>query len=172
VLTSGITAAVTWSVSRNSSRVELAKVEAENQRLLHEHREEERQNRQRTYHEFLNNLTLLFQILGTETPLEKRYEICSNYHHLFSGVILFGSPSVREAARHLNGVYQEIWPALEKEIEADPEKPYPQCWRDATADLPKEFSRRFTKLSALMHKDVTQNIANEDAFAGGLPEPA
>lgn len=161
VLTSAVTAGVTWGVSKNSSSIERAKLEAENHRLQRANREDERRNRQSTYHQFIDVLILLFQILGTETSLERRKEICSSYNHLFAGVILFSPPSVREGALAINTTYRSIWPALAAERENNPQKAYPEQWRDATAGLGTEFSERFSELVTLMHADVTHGIAND-----------
>lgn len=161
VLTSAITASVTWRVSKNSSSVELEKVAAENERLQQGNREEERRNRQSTYHQFLDVLTQLFQSLGAETEYDKVESICNNYVHLLSGVLLFGPPTVRDGAHAVNEVYAKIWPALTVETEKNPEKPYSERWRDATAVLEEEFNDAVYELTGLMHADVTRGIADE-----------
>jgi hypothetical protein len=161
VLTSAITALVTWRVSKNSSSVELATVGAENDRLQQSNREEERRNRQSTYHEFLDVLTQLFQSLGVETEYAAVGGVCDNYTHLLAGVLLFGPPSVRDGAHAVNEVYAKIWPALSVVEERDPEKPYPERWRDATAALEDEFNNAVSELISLMHADVTRGIADE-----------
>lgn len=158
VLTSAVTAFVAWRVSKNSSKVELRKITAENERLQHGPREEERRNRQSTYHKFLDVLNLIFQILGTETEKDERHEICSEYNHLLSGVVLFGPPTVRDGAYALNRVYRSIWPALREEEDQHPGKAPEECWRDATAGLKTEFGDAGAKLINLMHADVTRGI--------------
>ena len=87
VLTSAITAAVTWRVSRNSSGVELRKVEAESERLREEHREAARRTRQNTYCDFIaaynefDNLSLLVTpdeediMAATRSLIQQRAEI-------------------------------------------------------------------------------------------------
>jgi hypothetical protein len=159
VTSTGITGLVTWRVSKNSSSVELVKVAAENHRLRYDDREEERRNRQSTYHQFLDVLTLLFQILGSETDTVRRREIGDRYNHLFSGVILFGPPKVRKGAIDLHAVYQKIWKELDREESENPDKTDPERWRDATAGLKNQFSTRFRDMVDLMHEDVTQGIA-------------
>lgn len=163
VLTSGVTAAVTWAVSKNSSSVELAKVTAENERLLQANREDERRNRQSTYHQFIDILNLFFQALGTETPEEDIDKVVKEYNHLISGVLLFGPPSVRSAAYDLNDVFAKIWPALAEEQEAEPENPYEACWQKVTAPIRTEFGGCGTRLVELMHADVTRGIAEDPA---------
>jgi len=163
-LTSGITGLVTWIVSQNSASVELAKVAAESERLQGGNREEERRNRQSTYHQFVDTLNLVYQMLGEETQAEKRDSICVDYNHLLSGVVLFGPPSVREAAHSVNEIYMEIWSALEQEKRDHPDKPSGERWRDATADLKEEFADTCSILLGRMHADVTRGIAQD-------PEP-
>jgi hypothetical protein len=87
VLTSAITAAVTWRVSRHGSDIELRKVEAENDRLRQEHKESARQSRQTTYRDFIaaynqfDNLSLLVDpseeeiMSATRFLIQKRAEI-------------------------------------------------------------------------------------------------
>jgi len=161
VLTSAISALVTWKVSQNSSSVELAKVGAENERLQRSNREEERRNRQATYHQFLDTCTLLYQLLGVRVGVERREEVCNPYNHLLTGVTLFGPPSVRKGAHAVNGVYSRIWVCLEKEKAEHPDKPYVEQWRDATADLSEEFRKKVAELTNLMHADVTRGIASD-----------
>ena len=161
-MTSAVTAFVTWRVSKNSSSVELAKVNAENERLSQKNQEDERRNRQSTYHQFIDAFSSVFQSLGTETPKDERYESCNNFNHLLSGVLIFGPPSVREGAYDLNEVYNKIWPALAKQESDNPEKPPLECWRDATAPLKDDFSLRGSELIPLMHADVTRGIVAED----------
>ena len=158
-MTSGITGLVTWKVSQRSASVELAKVEAENERLQYGSREEERRNRQSTYHEFLDAATAVYQFLGFPAADDVRGEACSNYGHLLSGVVLFGPPSVREGAYAINIIYQRIWPALETEEEENPEKEPAERWRDATAQFKDEFGNAISAVIHLMHADVTRGIA-------------
>jgi hypothetical protein len=161
VLTAAVTGCVAWTASRNASRVELAKVQADNERLKDSHREDERRNRQSTYHQFIDVSTDLLQILGRTKPQEMRIEICNRYNHLLSGVLVFSPPSVRAGATELNAVYSKIWPALEEKVENEPDKSAEELWRDATLDLKSEFSTRGNELIELMHKDVTRGIAED-----------
>jgi hypothetical protein len=161
LLTSTFTGLITWAVSKNSSSVELAKVAAENERLLQANREDERRNRQSTYHQFIDVLNLLFQSLGAEVSEKEMEKVLTDYNHLISGVLLFGPPSVRNAAYDLNDVYAKIWPALAKQQESEPEKSSAVRWRDATASIKTEFGGCGTKLVQLMHADVTRGIAED-----------
>jgi hypothetical protein len=158
ILTSGITGLVTWKVSKNSAAVELAKVAAENERLQNGNREEERRNRQSTYHQFIDAATAVVQIFGVSIPVEERVRICDEYNHLLSGVLLFSPPSVREKAVALHDIYAGIWPALHKRREANPQMSEEDLWRDTPSDLTSDFQARGATLIELMHQDVTRGI--------------
>ena len=160
-MTSAITGAVSWAAARHSSSVELAKVKAENQRLMESNREEERRNRQTTYHQFMDEVNRLHQTLGKESPKDRRDEICRQYNHLLSGMMVFSPPAVREGAYRLNEVYLRIWPALAEEAEKHPDKPEDLRWREATATLVDDFTDRGVDLVELMHKDVTRGITSD-----------
>jgi hypothetical protein len=164
-LTSGITAAVTYAVSRNSSTVELAKVRAENDRLQQSNREEERRNRQATYHQFIEAATKVAQILGFPTPTEVRAERCNEYNRLISGVLVFSPPAVRQGAIALNEVYEDFWPAFEEQENKYPEKKSEDWWRDATSGRLEEFQEKGSTLIELMHQDVTRGITSDDSTA-------
>jgi len=158
VLTSAITAAVTWAVSQNSSAVELAKVAAENERLQQENQEEERRNRQSTYHQFIDSFNEIFATLGIPFEQEPLNEKFKTFNHLVSGVLIFGSPDVRTATYRLTDVYGRLFSAMREEIEKNPEKSFEDCWCDATAPLKEEFSAVGSKIVPLMHADVTRGI--------------
>ena len=91
VLNSIVTGCTTWTASRHVARVELAKVNAENRRLKEVNREEERRNRQTTYHQFIDVINLVYQRLGAEISEQEQEEVCGEYNHLLSGVLIFGS---------------------------------------------------------------------------------
>lgn len=161
VLTSGVTALVTWQVSRNSSTVELAKIEAENARLRAGHREEERRNRQTVYHQFIDVINLVYHMLGVSTSREHREKPIADFNHLASGVMIFGPPEVRDGAIEVSNVYNEIWPALNLERMDHPEKPEENQWRDATLPLVAPFFEASGRLMHLMHGDVTRGIVDD-----------
>ena len=165
-MTSGITGLVTWKVSQKSASVELAKVAAENERLQYGSREEERRNRQSTYHQFLDAATTVYQFLGFPVASERRSEACKTYAHLLSGVVLFGPQSVRTGAYAINHVYQKIWPALAHEEKENPGKPASDCWGDATAEFKDDFGEAISAVVHLMHADVTSGIARDPNQSG------
>lgn len=161
VLSTGITGLVTWKVSKSSASVELAKVEAENQRLQQNNREEERRNRQSTYHQHLIALHEIYVLLGFAAPAKRINKARSNYRNLHAGVVLFAPPSVRKAAYDIGPVYNEIDPAVEKHQQENPGKSDSECWRDATASIKARFGEKIVKLTEQMHADVTRGISED-----------
>jgi len=143
VMTSAITAAVTWVVSKNSASVELAKVEAENGRLL------------------IDVVVDFFQAVGVRRTEDEINALRARYKHLMSGVVLFGPRPVRDGAYALNRVANRVWPALANERAENPQKPFPEQWRDATADLESDLGDAIVELTDLMHADVTRGIADQ-----------
>lgn len=161
IASTSITGIVTWKVSKNSSSVELVKVAAENHRLRYGDREDERRNRQTTYHSFFDALTSIYQILGVPIKKPNKQEMFASYNHLVAGVMLFGPPLVREKAKAVNAVYNRIWPTFREEEREHPEKPEEECWATATAALKAEFNATVTEMVHCMHADVTRGIAEE-----------
>ncbi|HEX6456551.1 MAG TPA: hypothetical protein VF009_08540 [Solirubrobacterales bacterium] len=161
VLTSGVTAAVTWAVSSNSSSVELAKVAAENERLQGANREDERRNRQATYHQYLNAVIKTFQLMGFAASPKKIAKLRDEYRYLHAGVVLFAPRTVRDGAYEVSRVYSEVWPVLNEEREKNPAKSESKCWRDATARFQEEFGIEIAKLTNLMHADITRGVADD-----------
>jgi hypothetical protein len=161
VLTAGVTGFVTWQVSQNSAKVELAKVQAENSRLLAGHREDERRNRQATYHQYLDVANQFTQLLGREVGAADRAELVRDFNHLIAGVMLFGPGPVMAGAVEVGRVYNDVWTALEREESEYPEKSQEQQWRDASTPFIEEFGDKSGELLQLMHDDVTSGIADD-----------
>jgi hypothetical protein len=161
VLTSGVTAAVTWTVSKNSSRVEIAKISAENDRLQQANREEERRNRQSTYHQFIDILNQLFLLMGGPASEDEVLDVTETYNHLISGVVLFGPPSVRTGAFTMNDIFRELEPALKQQHEEHPERPFKERWVEVCQPRREKFAARGADLIQLMHADVTRGIAED-----------
>jgi hypothetical protein len=160
VAASAITASITWMVSRNSARVELGKVEAEMERLREGHREEERRNRQSTYHEFLDILTAIHQTLGVSTSQEEVDGSGLRYNHLLAGVLLFGSAEVRDSAYDVNTVFQEMWAEFATAYNAADSAAYPDTWAAITSSHEPAFSAAVSDLVHLMNADVTRGITH------------
>jgi hypothetical protein len=164
IATSGITGLVTWKVSRNSTSVELVKVAAENHRLRYGNQEDERRNRQSTYHQYLNALIKIFQLMGTGASKDEVARNRNEYMYLHAGVVLFAPPSVRNAAREVAEAYNEISPALDVQREEHLDKSESDRWRDATAGLKEALGEKIGGVTAAMHADVTRGIAEDPEY--------
>jgi hypothetical protein len=151
----------TIATSKSQHEVELARMQAENQRLQESNREEERRNRQSTYHQHLRAVIGIYQLMGLEISVEQVNESREDYTYLHAGVLLFAPSSVRTAASEVSRVYNEVWSAMERQRREDPGKPEPKCWRDATAVIKDEFGDKIVNLIDKMHADVTRGIAQD-----------
>jgi hypothetical protein len=161
IMTSGITGLVTWRVSRNAASVELVKVAAENHRLQYGNQEEERRNRQSTYHKHLDVVIEIYNLMGSEAPAERVDGLRDDYRFLHSGVLLFAPSSVRAAAYEVSDVYNEAWLSLAQQEKEHPGKSAPERWRDATAPIQYRFGQKISRLTTRMHADVTRGIADD-----------
>ena len=131
---------------------------AENDRLRQSNREDERRNRQSTYHNFIDVLNGIYQLLGMKIKEAEEDEVFTNYHHLAAGAMLFGPPSVRNRVGAVSGVYNRIWDELRDEQKNHPERSEDEHWAAATRDLRDEFKKCVNDLIQVMHEDVTQGI--------------
>jgi hypothetical protein len=98
-----ITALTAVETAKTQAGVELARVKAENTRLRAQHREDERRNRQGTYHRLLavwNRLDAFATGYPPESDDQFRAAV-DEASFLTSGVHMFGSPDVREAVRQV-----------------------------------------------------------------------
>ena len=141
--------------------VELAKVEAEMERLKQSNREEERRNRQSTYHQFIEAASTVYQHLGVSTSYSVILEIGTDYRRLMAGVALFAPKPVRNAALSINSTYQRIWPAIRAGEAEEPDAQVDELWRKATEPLKGEFGQGISDVIDLMHADVTRGIVSE-----------
>lgn len=109
-------ALTTYKVSRRNTEttvatadaqkaVELAKIGAENERLRQQHGEEERRNRQATYH---RTLTVLQRIYGLELDSADLSEVQAEWRECRSGVNIFGSRAVSTAIEEVQKVIIEF----------------------------------------------------------------
>jgi hypothetical protein len=90
--------------AKSQHEVELARIEAENERLRRQHDEEERRNRQATYH---RAVTALQRIYGLEGDDEYNEEIWSEWRQCRSGIQIFGSPKAFNAIDRMQEVLTE-----------------------------------------------------------------
>lgn len=103
------------ATAESQNTVELAKIEAENKRLRAGHAEEERRNRQGTYH---RTLTVLQNIYGADPGIEDFTELNPEWVHCLAGVQIFGSSEASSALeevrlvlerRPTDGVGMDAW---------------------------------------------------------------
>jgi hypothetical protein len=90
------------AVAVRASEVELAKISAENERLGEQHREDERRNRQGTYHELV---ALVNELLWADR--RRVNELMARWWFINGGIALFGPAAVVEKARPLSKVLAE-----------------------------------------------------------------
>lgn len=109
-------AVTTYRVSRRGSEtaiatagaqkeVELAKIEAENSRLREQHSEDERRNRQATYH---RALTVLQRVYGLEPDSPDLDEVQAEWRYCRSGVKIFGAPTVTQTVEEVQLVVRRF----------------------------------------------------------------
>lgn len=154
-------AETTVATATSQHEVELAKIEAENQRLRQTNQEEERRNRQSNYHQHLVILHELYVLMGFAASTERINDVRNDYRNLHAGVVLFAPSSVKAAAYELGRVYNEIEPALEEQRETHSSKTESECWRDATAGIKDRFGEEIVNLTTQMHADVTRGISED-----------
>lgn len=83
-----------WHAARQSKQVELARIDAESERLRREHGEVERQHRQGNYHQFLMVLNELDLLGGGYADLDQAgYEQwMPRFYSLITGLEIFAPP--------------------------------------------------------------------------------
>jgi len=96
--TSSVTGVVAWYGTRKAAESTNRQTEAELERLRTQHHEDERRNRQGTYHDFLTadeRLWILLQIEDAgDAEMEELTKLFPRWRHLANGVRLFGAPAV------------------------------------------------------------------------------
>jgi hypothetical protein len=109
--TASITGLLGYLVAKRNGEVTLRGVEAENERLREQHREDHFRHRQGSYHDFLNverALRFRFATSGKGRTAEEFIPLFGKLDDTYNGVILFGSPAVIEASEVLLDCYQEV----------------------------------------------------------------
>lgn len=154
ILTAAIAGLVTWSVSKSSSAVELAKTSAGTERLREENREKERRERKRSYQQFVNAFNDLYNALGVELTFEQAEKAYGPYLDRVPEVILFGAADVSTAASKVNDVYEKIWLARDRLMREFPRKSYAQIWREATEPIKVEMKSAGAELIPPIREDV------------------
>jgi hypothetical protein len=85
-----------------SYRAGLATAREETKRLREQHREEERRNRQGTYHQLV---ALVNEVMWSDR--KRIRELLNQWYFINAGIALFGAPAVVEKARPLSKVLAE-----------------------------------------------------------------
>jgi hypothetical protein len=120
----GVGGWIGYLTSKRGSSVELRRIEAENERLREQHREDHSRHRQAVYHDFLDTAHRFHQdMVGTEkmTRDEKR-EWLRVFEHRTNAVLLFGAQSASEAARGLYDAMGDLMAAKGYRGEEDERK--------------------------------------------------
>jgi hypothetical protein len=102
-------AGVQENAALTQAKVVLAKVDAENERLRQQYREDERRNRQGTYHRFLATLDR-FDLLATgfaQSDADFRV-VLAEYNYGIGAIRLFGAEEAAEPLRRLANVFAAI----------------------------------------------------------------
>jgi hypothetical protein len=90
------------------SEVDLAKIEAENERLREANRESERQNRQGTYHRMLAVLDRFDTIATGYAPSTDQLEdALREFFFLSGGIQLFGTAAVKAALEPVSELFED-----------------------------------------------------------------
>ena len=159
---------VTYLVSKGQRRVELAKVNAEYDRLRQEHREAERSNRQGTYHRTLAVLDRLDMFAtGYNPESETEYMVAlEELNTLVGGIHLFGAQSVRDAlgpvaeefARLGERIGIQQWAGRQS---GNQPVPYAVAYGEAYRDRRNEIIAATAALTEAMRADVTRDILED-----------
>jgi hypothetical protein len=148
----------TIATAQNQHAVEMARIEAENQRLRDANREDERRNRQSTYHRHLTVVVAIYNQMGRQISVAEASEVQGEYGHLQSGVLLFAPPSVRTAAYAVSAVYNKVWDEMQEHRQAHPQKSESEHWDDVTTVHRQEFGIQVAALIDAMHADITRGV--------------
>lgn len=98
-----------YRVGKRSTEVELAKVDAEAERLREQHREDDRRTRRDLYHQALANLIRTDAVgVGYGSDEEFRRLLSEDYPALLAELRVSGSPEVAKAMEDVAEVFQEI----------------------------------------------------------------
>lgn len=96
----GADAAIATAESQNE--IELARIEAENTRLVAQHAEDERRNRRDMYHRALSTLQSIYALTGPDD--ENFSQVTAEWRNWRAGINIFGSPPASEAIEEVQAV--------------------------------------------------------------------
>jgi hypothetical protein len=129
-------------------------IEAENQRLRNQHREDHLRNRQGTYHAFLNverELQLRFGFGAQPISREHYDDWAKRFFDLFNGVLLFGPETLRTPMQAVHDAHGKVY---EEYINDRSSRPFGEKMKDAYfAHVDDVLAARETLVDA-MREDV------------------
>lgn len=149
---------LSWRASSQSRQVELARIDADIERLRIEHSEAERQHRQGSYHQFLMLLNDLDLLAGGYADLnEARYEDwMSRYYKMLIGLDIFAPRTVRDALDALDKVVAAFHEPLLGGLDTEDEwlDAFHQSWRTQRP----AFMTAWDSLADAMRADVAAHL--------------
>jgi hypothetical protein len=158
------------SVERQTA-VELAKVNAENERLRRQHQEAERQHRQGTYHHMLAVLDRMdMYATGYAPDDESAYMVTlEEFNNLVGGIHLFAPQSVRAALAGLSHEMEELGRRIARLGAAgrrflpprSPELSYTVRFTKAYGSRRREIIEATARLIEAMRADITREILGD-----------
>lgn len=149
---------LSWRAADQGRQVELARIDADTERLRLEHSEVERQHRQGNYHQFLMLLNDLDLLAGGYADLdEARYEDwMSRYYKMLIGLDIFAPRTVRDALDALDKIVEAFHEALlGRPTEAEWLDAFRQSWRTQRP----AFMIAWDSLAEAMRADVAAHLA-------------
>jgi hypothetical protein len=146
-----VTGAVGYLIARKNAEVDLKRLEADNERLRAQHREDHLRNRQATYHTFLVADRELYAEFVAGGMTEEEYnETRKAWEYAAEGVRLFGTEAARDAIDSLEELYEDVFFEA-----ADPEAPdHVARVRAATTQNVLAWKEAHGRLLAAMRADV------------------
>jgi hypothetical protein len=103
-------AAATVSTAESQNRVELERITAENTRVQTQLEEDERRNRQATYH---RTVTAMEQMYDAELASEDAEPLAAEWRHCRAGVRIFGSKDASSKLEDVQGLIHS-WPGEDR----------------------------------------------------------
>src|SRR5438034_4214462 len=107
----GIAGASGYMAAWRQGSVALRQVEAENERLRDQHREDHFRHRQGVYHGLLNverEFARAMAVTRENFDERRMADWMARFHHAYNAVMLFGTDHVREAASDLADAYRTM----------------------------------------------------------------
>ena len=134
--------------------------EADTERLRMKHREDERRNRQGTYHRFLAVLDRFDAFArGAVSGDGALDEINAEYNYLHGGILLFAPASVRDATGGVVAVFEGIG----EDARTSPGSTYSDRFRVAYLAHRTDLIESSGALAKTMHDDITADILTAES---------